>query len=214
LDHDTTEDSMTTSTDIVGLYEDNAGAVYLHREEHTWRLGPVTADMAGRFAADAAGWVAGDWEPNEDDGQVPTDLDGLTHIASWIPAGVLVEVNDHGERVAGFGGCRYIGHVLVDADAVRAFLADLDDPIERARHIGELIEQARQVQRWLAGLRALNVANAAANARQATIANQLGVTEGRVSQMVTEGRRLTLLLDHDPQRPMAAFDLPPDAERH
>jgi hypothetical protein len=181
---------MPNANNTVELYEDNAGAVYLHRGNETWSLGPVTADMSGQFAEDAAAWVAGDWEPNDNDGQTPTNLDGLTHIATWTPGGVIAETNDFGERIAGFGGSDYIGYVLADINEIRAFLANLDDDVERARHAGHLIEQARVLQGWLAGQRARNLARAAEHTRQVTIANRLGITEGRVSQMVTEGRKL------------------------
>jgi hypothetical protein len=184
-----------SDTAIVGLYEDNAGAVYVGKDGETWGLGPVTADMAGEFAQLAAAWASGDWEPNEGDGQVPADLDGLVHIATWIPGGIFVEKNDHGERLAGAGGDAFIGHVLVDLDEVRPFLAGLDGDVERARHLGHLIEQARQLQGWLARLRAQSVASAAEYTTQTRIANRLGVSEGRVSQMVTEGRRTTARVD-------------------
>lgn len=80
---------MTT----IKLYEDNAGAVYLQRENGTtWNLGQVTPDMHGEFADTATAIADGTWEPNEDDGQTPGDAVGLDHIATWTQTdGVRIE---------------------------------------------------------------------------------------------------------------------------
>jgi hypothetical protein len=174
----------------IELYEDNAGAVYLHRDGRTWGLGPVTPDMNGAFPPDAAAWASGDWDPNEDDGQSPfDDTENLTHIATWCDGIIRVITTQWGERVAGGGGDAYIGHVLVDADQAEEFLTGLDD-VERARHAGQLIEQARSVQSWLSGVRARAIADAADDSSQAALGDRLGITQPRISQMVTEGRRL------------------------
>lgn len=178
-------------TNIVKLFEDNSGAIYLQRDGQTWGIGPVTFDMLGRFASDAAAWVAGEWEPSEEGGQVLAKDVGLDHIATWTSAGIRIETYPHGsDLIAGNDGESYIGHVLVDVEGVREFVSQIDDPLERVKYVNELIEQARQVEGWLASLRAVMVATAAEHIRQVDIAVGLGITESRVSQMVTEGRRI------------------------
>ena len=103
----------------VNLYEDNAGQVYLQRDgaDHYWYLGVVTNDMYGRFAGDAAGWIGGDWEPSEDDGQRRHDgepHEGLVRVGSWSAGeGVKVARKSNDDIEAGAGGQLYLG---VDED--------------------------------------------------------------------------------------------------
>lgn len=103
-------------TDTIRIYEDNAGAVYLERNGEVWALGPVTPDMYGHAESDAAGWHAGDWAPNENDGQKPATTDGLDVIAEWTPGyGLSIAAYiDRPGLAAGMGGAAYLG---VDADA-------------------------------------------------------------------------------------------------
>lgn len=99
----------------VTVYEDNAGQVYLRRDgaDHYWYLGVVTADMHGRFADDAEGWIGGDWEPNEDDGQgrhAGEPHEGLVRVGSWSSGeGVKVARRLNGDIEAGAGGRLYLG---------------------------------------------------------------------------------------------------------
>lgn len=94
----------------VSIHEDSSGAVYLTRDGVTWALGPVTPDMYGQAARTAWAWCAGDWEPNEGDGQTRADDTDLTLIATWHTVGsLLIETDQHGEPVAGAGGRAYLG---------------------------------------------------------------------------------------------------------
>lgn len=68
----------------VTLYETNSDILVIARGDDAWTLHPG-ADLAGRFADDAAAWINGDWEPNEGDGQTPTHLDDLKAVATWSP---------------------------------------------------------------------------------------------------------------------------------
>jgi hypothetical protein len=99
----------------VHVFEDNAGQVYLKCDgaDHYWYVGVVTHDMHGRFADDAEGWLGGDWEPNEDDGQERYDGEpgeGLARIATWSAAeGLKVARKWNGDIEAGAGGQLYLG---------------------------------------------------------------------------------------------------------
>lgn len=98
-------------TRTVNLYEDNAGHLFLHRlsDDTAWSLGTEPTD--GAFAKDAAAWVAGEWEPNENDGQTPVPLDaldGLEHIATWRPRGVQL-IDGAVGPAAGGAGRAYLG---------------------------------------------------------------------------------------------------------
>lgn len=111
----TTRHETRTDSPPVSIWEDNSGAVYLERDGAMWALGPVTPDMYGRAASDAYHWYAGDWEPNEHDGQQRASQDGLTLIASWSPgADLRIELDDTGFPVAGAGGALYLGIELPD----------------------------------------------------------------------------------------------------
>ncbi|MGW4412630.1 type II toxin-antitoxin system prevent-host-death family antitoxin [Nonomuraea sp. NPDC004702] len=68
----------------VTLYETNSDILVIARGDDAWSLYIGGDHMVGQFAADAEAWVNGDWEPNEGDGQNPTDLgDGLKEVATW-----------------------------------------------------------------------------------------------------------------------------------
>lgn len=71
----------------VTLYETNADLVLAQLDAGViWQMGPVTPDMYGTFAATAAAWIAGEWEPNEADGQSPGTADGIVPVAAWRDA--------------------------------------------------------------------------------------------------------------------------------
>lgn len=94
----------------VTIWEDNSGSVYLGRDNATWALGPVTADMHGKAASHAYSWCAGTWEPNEHDGQQAATREGLTQIATWAPdADMHIELDANAAPLAGAGGARYLG---------------------------------------------------------------------------------------------------------
>lgn len=57
----------------ISILEDNAGQVYLVANDKVWGLGPVTLDTKGQANVCAETWAVGEWEPNEDDGQVLYD---------------------------------------------------------------------------------------------------------------------------------------------
>jgi hypothetical protein len=70
---------------MVTLYETNSDLIYAGKgDELPWGFGPVTPDMHGRFASDAAAWAEGDWEPGESNGQhQAAGWDGLVPVARW-----------------------------------------------------------------------------------------------------------------------------------
>lgn len=105
---------MTDTT--IRIYEDNAGAVYLERNGVAWSLGQITPDMYGNAESDAQDWHAGEWEPNETDGQTPADTAGLDVIAEWTPGyGLSIAAYiDRPGLAAGAEGAAYLG---IDADA-------------------------------------------------------------------------------------------------
>ncbi|MER5985753.1 hypothetical protein [Streptomyces sp. NPDC001787] len=101
------------------LYEDSAGGLYVRRQGETtvWSLGYDPAQLGGPFAADAAAWRDGEWEPSESDGQIPgygRDTSDLTHIATWSTMAGLDLMGDAaaGRPAAGGAGRVYldIGH--------------------------------------------------------------------------------------------------------
>ena len=102
---------MTTET--VTIYEDNAGGITLARGTDAWGL--VWPDR-GAAEADCAAWLAGEWSPNESDGQVRQDWERFetslhldhdtTHvIAVYSRGGGLVL----GPDPVGGGGASYLG---------------------------------------------------------------------------------------------------------
>lgn len=98
-------------TRTVRLYEDNTERLFLHRlsDATAWDLG--APPEAGKFAADAAAWVGGGWEPSESDGQSPVpaaELKGMEHIATWRPRGVQV-IGGRAGSAAGAAGRAYLG---------------------------------------------------------------------------------------------------------
>jgi len=77
----------------VTLYETNSDLLILARGDDAWDIGAPDNDyLNGSFATDAKAWIDGDWEPNENDGQTPTNLEDLTAVAEWTPAGVRLLV--------------------------------------------------------------------------------------------------------------------------
>ncbi len=60
-----------TDTGITA-YADNAGGVHVSDGRTAWFLG---FDYRDDLAEDLAAWAAGDWQPNENDGQTPESLD-------------------------------------------------------------------------------------------------------------------------------------------
>ena len=100
---------MTT----IDLYEDNGGNLIVAKDDgQPWLLGfnGLDPEFAGQFARDAAAWAAGEWEPNEGDGQSPTDADYPTcnHVAEWRDGAVRV-VRLGPDPVAGFSARGYLG---------------------------------------------------------------------------------------------------------
>jgi hypothetical protein len=100
----------------ISILEDNAGQVYLVANDKMWGLGPVTLDMKGQANACAEAWATGEWEPNEDDGQVLYDqtldeaLVNLKLIGAWTTQDGLKVVRDSmGEPAAGAGGQDFLG---------------------------------------------------------------------------------------------------------
>lgn len=95
---------------LVFIYEDNSGAVYLSPggSSYGWPLGPVTPDMYGAAARDAAACSTGDWTPGDD--LIPASVKDCTLIATCPPgSGLVVERDRNGNPVAGAGGQRYLG---------------------------------------------------------------------------------------------------------
>jgi hypothetical protein len=100
----------------ISILEDNAGQVYLVANDKVWGLGPVTPDMKGQANACAETWATGEWEPNEDDGQVLYEqtldeaLVNLKLIGVWTAQDGLSVVRDsRGEPAAGAGGQHFLG---------------------------------------------------------------------------------------------------------
>lgn len=67
----------------VMIWETNSDLIYAQLNgEPIWFFGPVTPDMYGKFREDATAWAAGEWEPNEGDGQHEIEsAEGLTAVA-------------------------------------------------------------------------------------------------------------------------------------
>jgi hypothetical protein len=98
---------------VIKLYESPSDAIYLQADDgQVWDLGTEPADRPGGFAADAAGWLTGRWEPNEQDGHVRTDTTRLQLVATWSRA----------------GGVQYIVRPDEIGGAQRAYLGLADEP--------------------------------------------------------------------------------------
>ncbi|SEU46500.1 hypothetical protein [Nonomuraea wenchangensis] len=68
----------------ITLYETNSEILVVANGDQAWSFIAWGEDMRGKFAADAAAWAAGDWAPNEGDGQSPTFVDDkLREVATW-----------------------------------------------------------------------------------------------------------------------------------
>ncbi|MEU4703332.1 hypothetical protein [Nonomuraea dietziae] len=70
---------------MITLFETNSDILVIAKENEAWTLhiGPWE-HMLGMFATDAEAWTAGDWAPNEHDGQNPTEVDDdLREVATW-----------------------------------------------------------------------------------------------------------------------------------
>lgn len=95
----------------ITIYEDNSGAVYLGNGIELWGLGPVTRDLEGTAVEHAQAWATGEWEPNEQDGQVRADCAGLSPIAIWDAEHGLniVRCGPYHDLVAGAGGRKFLG---------------------------------------------------------------------------------------------------------
>ncbi len=81
---------------LITLYETNSDLLILAKGAAAWDMGAPGASLGyleGTFAEDAAAWASGaSWEPNEGDGQHPTEIDDdLTAVATWDP--------EHGVRL-------------------------------------------------------------------------------------------------------------------
>ena len=91
---------------VITLFETNSDAVVISNGVEAWNLGPVTPDMEDTFAADARAWEAGEWQPNEVDGQTPTTTDDLTPVATYENGVVSLSVV---EDALGGGARVYLG---------------------------------------------------------------------------------------------------------
>jgi hypothetical protein len=93
------------------LYEDNAGGLCaIMNDAQFWQLGfnGLDPQFRGKFAGDAAAWAAGDWEPNEGDGQTPVADFAGEHVAQWQDGVITVTRRGPGP-VAGFSAQGYLG---------------------------------------------------------------------------------------------------------
>ncbi|MCA2229616.1 type I-C CRISPR-associated protein Cas8c/Csd1 [Nonomuraea aurantiaca] len=80
----TQEQPMTSYNTTVTLLETKADVLVIVMNDQAWTLQIGGDHMLGQFAADAEAWANGDWEPNEHDGQNPTDVDDtLREVATW-----------------------------------------------------------------------------------------------------------------------------------
>jgi prevent-host-death family protein len=133
----------------VTLYETNSDLLVIARGDNAWTLHPGD-DLLGQFAAHAAAWSTGDWEPNEDDGQTRADLDGLKEVAKWdadngltllvgadslgraareyLPATATTETVQIAEHQQGRGGYSYPLAIEV-ADILGVGIAQANDEI-------------------------------------------------------------------------------------
>jgi hypothetical protein len=103
----------------VYLYEDNGGGLHAQLGDGPrWDFGvcgAVYGPDPRMFLRDAIAWLAGQWEPNEGDGQhlsgdgFPAEGDKL--IATCDERGTTV-IREHGEPVAGGSGRAYLGPEL------------------------------------------------------------------------------------------------------
>lgn len=77
---------------MIRLYKSNSDAFYLQADDGpVWDMG--NSPDPGAFAADAAAWADGEWEPDEQSNVMTTD-EGLTLVATWDPVnGVQIVVD-------------------------------------------------------------------------------------------------------------------------
>lgn len=74
------EPAMDINTTVITCYKSNSDSVYIQANDGpVWDLGSNVSD----FVTDASGWVDGEWEPGEHNGQTRTTTDGLTPVATW-----------------------------------------------------------------------------------------------------------------------------------
>jgi hypothetical protein len=97
----------------VDLYENNGGGLTAAKDDgQPWHLGfnGLEAQFRGKFKEDAAAWAAGEWEPNENDGQQRADADWrefCEHVAVWRDGVIWFAVRwPRGEWSAGLRGIR------------------------------------------------------------------------------------------------------------
>jgi prevent-host-death family protein len=95
---------------VITLYETNSDLLVMARGNEAWSMGAPGASpgyLEGTFAQDAQAWAEGDWEPNEGDGQHPTEVDDdLTAVAKWTAEGVQLLVGR--DRIGG-AAAAYLG---------------------------------------------------------------------------------------------------------
>lgn len=106
---------------LVSAYEDPLGGVAVGWGDQVWDLGTDTTDPAvyGRFAGIAAAIADSEWEPNENDGQRPTTLDGLVRVAVWDDGEMTVD-----EAVITASGTDFVHGALPGLEHVRVPLPD------------------------------------------------------------------------------------------
>lgn len=93
----------------VTLFETNSDLLVIAKDNEAWSLHLAGDHMEGTFAKDAEAWASGEWEPNEADGQSPTDIDDdLTAVAEWTAADG-VRLLDTGHDTLGGAAKDYIG---------------------------------------------------------------------------------------------------------
>lgn len=86
-------DPVVDADTVVKLYEDNADSLYLQADDGpVWNVGTEPVERDGRFCDDAATWIAGDWKPNERDGQTRTGEAGLRLLVTWTTTGGLQHI--------------------------------------------------------------------------------------------------------------------------
>lgn len=96
-----------TQTSTVTLYETNSQILVFSNGIQAWALDEVPRYLEGKFGDDAKAWIEGDWEPSENDGQIPTLVtDDLTAVAMCDSGGVTLLVE--ADRLGGAAEA-YIG---------------------------------------------------------------------------------------------------------
>jgi hypothetical protein len=109
------------------VYEDNGGGLHLYAGSDTvWFLGVAGGAVGpdpGAFAAEARALSVGEWEPCEEDGQVPhparvLDSGDLELIGTWYPDGTVEVPTRGGGPVAGASGTVYLGLLGADGELI------------------------------------------------------------------------------------------------